>query len=84
MALADGIRKVAVDTLYQAREDGKVMDEAAVLVAEAVLAEAGNPELRERIKDLVEAGYVNAGLHFNSLRQIGDLVDADTTKLSTQ
>lgn len=31
------IRKVAVDALYNARESDKVMDQAAVIVAECVL-----------------------------------------------
>lgn len=39
--LPEEIRKVAVDTLYNAREAGKVMDEAAVAVAEAVLKKQG-------------------------------------------
>lgn len=81
MELSDSIRKVAVDTLYQAREDGKVMDDAAGLVAEAVVAEAG-AVVMTAIKDLVEAAYANTGLQFDSLRRIGELVGADTSRLS--
>lgn len=33
------------------------------------------------VKALVEAGYANEGLHFNSLRRIGDLVGADVNKI---
>lgn len=40
------IRKVATDALYEAREAGKVMDEAAAIVADKVLA-AYEPRIRE-------------------------------------
>lgn len=44
-------RKVAVDALYEARNDGKVMDEAAGAVAAAVLVWAAGK---------VEAGPISA------------------------
>lgn len=37
-AVTETVRKIAVDTLYAAREDNRVMDQAAILVAAAVLS----------------------------------------------
>lgn len=36
-AVTEAVRKIAVDTLYAAREDNRVMDQAAILVAANVL-----------------------------------------------
>lgn len=47
--LTPELRKIAVDTLYAAREDNKVMDQAAILVAAAVLQGA---DLTEAIREV--------------------------------
>lgn len=54
-ALTPEVRKIAVDTLYAAREANKVMDQDAILVAAAVLTEVGRKWNRPTFILLCEA-----------------------------
>lgn len=50
--LTPALRKIAVDTLYAAREDNKVMDQAAVLVAANVVRLVHDADLVGSIRDV--------------------------------
>lgn len=59
--LTPAVRKVAVDTLYAAREDHKVMDQAAILVAANVLRIAGTATTWQELLDGDSALLIRLG-----------------------
>lgn len=62
IAVPDNIRKVAVNALYDARNDDKVMDVAAVEVAAAVMGELLTPDEAKNLAAAYMGGAVDAAL----------------------
>lgn len=66
----DAIRKLAVDTIYNSRENNLVMDIAAEVVAEAILTRVAD-ELEEKSAEQEnkqrKLAYHNAALHCKEL-----------------
>lgn len=59
-ASADRVRRIAVDALYDARNDGKVMDEAAVAIVDVVEPEIRKDEREQLRKHITEERSVDA------------------------